>query len=254
MHRSFAVFSCLRAIVIGSVLLYAPVLAQEPPVPSDPLELVTGNAQPVQDVNQRAEIINLLVNAHRYSNVRAQPYDLKTTFTVSGSLSSGTVASRRHLSRGRAISLDRAGSRLFGRKHESESHFLQQPASRRALPLRLIQFREAIFYNEPLVGPSRDASHRQWQLNGVDLMCALVAHNATAPAATGGRQWEEEEYCADPKAGTLVTYSHAPGSYIAYDYSKGLDGFTANSIANAFTITEAGQTIIEAQIESVTDP
>lgn len=63
----------------------------EPAVPPDPLELVTGNAQPVQDVGQRAEIINLLLNAHRLSNVRAQPYDLKTTFTASGSSASSGV-------------------------------------------------------------------------------------------------------------------------------------------------------------------
>jgi hypothetical protein len=76
-----------HAIFLGIVLLQAPLVAQvarvartlpqlaQPPVPSDPLELVTGSAQPVQDVTQRAEIVNLLLNAHRHSNVRAQPYD-----------------------------------------------------------------------------------------------------------------------------------------------------------------------------------
>jgi hypothetical protein len=63
--------------------------ATEPPVPSDPLELIPGDAQPVTEVSQRAEIINLLAGAHQRSNLRAQPYDLKTTFTVSGSLSAG---------------------------------------------------------------------------------------------------------------------------------------------------------------------
>ena len=98
--RRFAVLTLRHAIFLGIVWLQAPLVAQvarvartlpqlaQPPVPSDPLELVTGNAQPVQDVTQRAEIINLLLNAHRHSNVRAQPYDLKTTFTASGSSAS----------------------------------------------------------------------------------------------------------------------------------------------------------------------
>jgi hypothetical protein len=84
----------------------------EPPVPSDPLELITGDAQPVTDVNQRAEIIDLLVHAHQRSNVRAQPYDLKTSFTVSGSLSTGQWQ------------LDRARPRVFGRKPQCQPHFL----------------------------------------------------------------------------------------------------------------------------------
>jgi len=45
--------SILLVILFGSLLN----AQQMPPVPSDPLELVPANAQPVQSVNQRAEII-----------------------------------------------------------------------------------------------------------------------------------------------------------------------------------------------------
>src|SRR5579875_477517 len=58
------------------------VSAAQPNVPSDPLE-VAGNAEPVQDVMQRAKAINLLNNAQFLSNVRRGPYDLKTHFTSS---------------------------------------------------------------------------------------------------------------------------------------------------------------------------
>ncbi len=58
---------------------------QQPAVPPAPFELVIGDAQTVQDVGQRAEIVNLINAAFRHSNVRAQPYDLKTTFTSLGS-------------------------------------------------------------------------------------------------------------------------------------------------------------------------
>jgi hypothetical protein len=62
-----------------------------PPLPSDPLELVTGGAQPIQDADQRGAVTQLLTNAHSLSNVRAQPYDMKTTFaSYGGSASDGT--------------------------------------------------------------------------------------------------------------------------------------------------------------------
>ncbi len=258
----------IHAFVLGALLFELPLMAQiaervssggriakdaaEPPVPSDPLELVTGGAQPVLDVEQRAAMIDLLVNAHRHSNVRAQPYDLKTIFTVSGSLSSGqwqeedaspsaghyrwTVQSPSY------SAVNMTVNRIF---------YSSQPVA--ALPLRLIQFREAIFYSEPVVGPHATLRTAPGALNGVDLVCALVARDATAPPGTGGRLWEEEEYCVDPKAGVLVTYSQAPGSYVLYDYSKALQ-FHGKSIPNGFTITQAGQNVIEAQTESLTDP
>jgi hypothetical protein len=59
-----------------------------PPVPVDALELVTGTAQAVQDAEQRIAAIGLLRKARDLSNVRAQPYDLKTSFTASGGLAS----------------------------------------------------------------------------------------------------------------------------------------------------------------------
>jgi hypothetical protein len=55
-----------------------------PPVPADALELVTGEAQPVQDAQQRIAAISLLSKARDLSNVRAQPYDLRTSFSTSG--------------------------------------------------------------------------------------------------------------------------------------------------------------------------
>lgn len=254
----------LHATVIASVLLQVPLLAQtpagvrtaqqpaEPPVPSDPLELVTGNAQPVQDINQRAEIINLLANAHQHSNVRAQPYDLKTTFTVAGALSSGawqeedaspSAGMYRWTVQGPGYSsVNMNLNRIF---------YSSQTAA--GLPLRLVQFREAIFYTAPVVGPRATLRTAPGSLNGVDLVCALVARDATTPAGAGGRLWEEEEYCVDPKSTTLITYSQAPGSYVLYDYSKALQ-FHGKLIPNGFTITQAGETIIEAQTESLADP
>jgi len=258
------VLTYLHAIVIGAVLVQVPATAQaparvramqelaEPPVPSDPLELVTGNAQPVREVNQRAEIITMLENIHEHSNVRAQPYDLKTTFTVTGSSSAG-VWQMEDSSPGPGLYRWTAQGPSYSAVNLIANHifYSSQPAT--GLPLRLVQAREAIFYSKPFVGPRATLRTANTSLNGADLVCALIAHNAMSPAGTGGRLWEEEEYCVDSKAGTLVAYSPAPGCYIVYDYSKAIT-FHGKLIPNGFTITQAGQTIIEAQTESVTDP
>jgi hypothetical protein len=90
-------------------------------------------------------------------------------------------------------------------------------------------------------------------LNGVDLTCALIAHNGAQATATDGRHWDEEEYCVDPTSGALVTASLVPGLYVHYDYTKALQ-FHDRLIWNGFIITQAGHTVIEAQTESVTDP
>ena len=58
-----------------------------PPAPPDPLELVTGPALPVQDAQQRMAALSLLSKA-QLSNIRGQPYGLKTTFISSGGLES----------------------------------------------------------------------------------------------------------------------------------------------------------------------
>lgn len=224
----------------------------EPPVPSDPLELVPGDAQPVTDAAQRAQIIDMLEKAHANSNVRAQPYDLKTTFTVSGSLSAGewtmedTAAGKGHYRwtiQGAGFSeVNMNINRLF---------YSSQPAG--TLPLRVIQVREAVFSSPPLIGPYATLRTANATLNGVNLVCALIEHMAGVVATAGPRRWEEQEYCVDPNAGTLATFSEVAGVYVHYDYSRGLQ-FHGKLIWNGFTITQAGQTIIQAQTESITDP
>jgi len=243
------------AIVIGAISLCVPLMAQssEPPVPSDPLELVTGDAQPVQDINQRAEIVNLLVNAHRNSNVRAQPYDLKTAFTVSSSTSSDGTWQMEDISPSASLYRWTVQSPAYSAVHLNANRILYSSQTPDILPLRLLQVRTAIFYRSANVGPRASLRTANGAFNGVEVVCALISRDADAPAGTGGRQWNEEEWCVDPKAGTLVTHSMVPGLYVAYDYSKSLM-FHGKLVPNGFTITEAGQTVVEAQTESVTDP
>lgn len=245
-------WAVVLAVGISIGVLHAQAPLAEPPVPPDPLELVTGDAQPVTDAAQRAEIVDLLVKAHRNSNVRAQPYDLKTTFSVSGSLSAGEWQEEDVSPSGGLYRWTVAGpgySIVNLTAHRLFYSSQQSPV----LPLRLMQVREAIFRRQAVVGPMATLRIANASLDGIDLTCALVAHGAAAPAVAGGRRWEEQEWCVDPKAATLVTFSEAPGSYVRYDYSKALQ-FHGKVIPNGFTITQAGQTIVEAQAQSVTKP
>jgi hypothetical protein len=247
------------AIVLGMVLLQASVQLRaqvteqvpEPPVPSDPLELAL-SAQPVEDVKQRAEIVNLLLGAHHHSNVRVHAYDLKTTFTVSGAASSDGTWQMEDTSPGQGLYRWTIQSPTYSAVHLNINHVVYSNQTANSLPLRLVQAREAIFYMDPMVGPHAAIRTAKGNLNGVELTCALISHYGTATAEAGGRRWDEEEYCMDPKAGALITYSLVPGLYVHFDYSKGLQ-FHDNLIANGFTITQAGRTVVEAQTESVSD-
>ncbi len=124
-----------------------------------------------------------------------------------------------------------------------------------AIPLRLAQVRDAIFFVQPMLGPRASLRTASANLNGTELVCALVSHafRAAKSAPTGGRRWDEPEYCVDLKSANLVTYSPVPGLYVYYDYSKALP-FHDKLIPNKFTITQAGHTIIEAQTDSIADP
>jgi hypothetical protein len=243
-----------RVFALGMALLSAPLMmAQpaEPPVPPDPLELA-GSAQPVQDVSQRAEIVNLLLNAQSHSNVRAHPYDLKTTFTVTGSSSSDGMWRMEDTSPGAGLYRWTIQSPSYSAVHLNVNRvvYSNQPAN--SLPLRLVQAREAIFYKQPAVGPRASLRTASGNLNGVQLTCALISHNGAPTGGTSGRRWDEEEYCMDPASVTLVTYSLVPGLYVHFDYSKAL-AFHGKLIANGFTMTQAGRTVVEAETESVGD-
>ncbi len=83
------------------------------------------------------------------------------------------------------------------------------------------------------------------------MTCILVSHVFNAQPVSGPRRWEEYESCIDPQSGLLISYSPAPGMYVAYDYSN------AQHLGNIifpgkFIITEAGQTVVEAQVLSLT--
>lgn len=225
-----------------------------PPVPDDPLELVTGDAQLVQDAEERAAVLTMLSNARSLSNVRAHPYDLKTTFTSFGSSSSDGSWTLEDISPARDIYRWTAQGPSFSATYLTINKLLSSDQPPEAIPLRVTQAREAIFYVYPEIGPHASLRTATGYLNGLELRCVLVAHNAAAGRPSPrGRSWEESEYCVDPNSGLLATYSPAPGLYIHYDYANALH-FHDKIIPGAFTISEAGRPVVEAKTESVSNP
>jgi hypothetical protein len=248
-------FPGVKYVIAASLAVQAAMLAQvQPPVPGDPLELVT-DAQPVQDAEQRAAAMHLLTNARALSNVRAHPYDLKTTFVSTGA-SPGTDAgswSLEDISPGREVYRWTAQGPSYSviSLHTNQLVYSNQAAG--AMPLRLAQVRTAIFFVYPAIGPRASLRTGAGSLNGADVTCVLVSRTAQTKSATGGRHWDESEYCVDPTSGLLMSYSPVPGMYVAYDYANAVH-FHDKIIPGKFTITAAGQKVAEAHTESVTDP
>ncbi len=224
-----------------------------PPVPADPLELVTGDAQTVEDVVQRAAEKSMLVKAESLTNVRAQPYDLKTTFTsyeASGASEQWIVEDA---SPARTIYRWSAQGPAFSGIYLSRDSLLSSDRPSTAIPLRLAQDRDAIFYAFTWEGPRASFRVATGYLNGAELHCILIGHEEGQHVLTGSRNWNEFEYCIDPKTGLLQVYSPAPGIYVRYEYANAVH-FHDRTIPGGFTITEGGRTVLESRTVSVTDP
>jgi hypothetical protein len=225
-----------------------------PPVPSDVLEIVN-EAQAVQDAQQRLDAIASLEKARVLSNVRAQPYDLKTSFVSSGGLASDGNWTLEDISRGRMYRWTAQGPNYSAIQMYPDSArgmlYSNQPGG--VIPLRLAQVRAAIFFAYQMPGPQASVRTAVGFLNGVEQSCVLVVIGAGNRSFSGGRNWEESEYCMDSKTGLLTTYSPVPGLFVHYDYASAVT-FHGKIIPGSFTITEAGRTVTEARTLSVTDP
>lgn len=252
--RVIRLFPILAVVAFAAGLDFNTI--PRPPLPPDPLELVTGDAQPVQDSQQRIAAIGLLDKAHRLSNVRAQPYALRTFFTASGGLASDgswmleDIAPKGGGYRWTAQGPNYSAINLYP---ESSANGLYGNQPSGILPLRLIQVRSAIFFVYPVVGPQASVRTATGLLNGAQQNCVLIVIGAGKRSFTGGRNWEESEYCFDAQTSLLSQYSPAPGLFVRYDYSSGIR-FHDKFIPTAFSIFESGQVVAAARTIGVADP
>lgn len=225
----------------------------EPAVPGERFELVTGDAQSVEDAKERAGIVTLVTESRKHSNVRVQPYVLKTAFDALGTGSSDGSWEMEDTSPGANVYRWTAQGPGYSAVHLLLNRVLYSDRSTDNLPMRLTQVRAAIFFTQPILGSRASIRHASGNLDGLDVTCVLVAHNMMGRSLSGGRSWDEAEYCIDPKSKTVVTYSPIPGVYIHYDYASAIL-FHQTIVPGKFTITQAGHAVIEARTVSVADP
>jgi hypothetical protein len=127
------------------------------------------------------------------------------------------------------------------------------------MPLRAQMVRSAVFWPVPANMPQAALRTTETVWMGRLVTCVLASGpNAASRSGAGvtrpqGRQWEETEYCIDPRSGRLQTYSVAPGLYSTYDYSNGLP-FHGRTLPRRISIVEGGSTILDVRVDSIADP
>lgn len=102
-----------RVPSVGAAGKFTP--AAEPAVPADPLELVTGGAQPIENAEQRAAVLNLplsRLHALEYPAVSVLPQD--EFYGVRFNQIGWKLAARRHVDWRDCLSVDGSGTGLFG--------------------------------------------------------------------------------------------------------------------------------------------
>ncbi len=234
----------------------APRLA---PIPGDPLELATGEIQVADSPASREAVLQLLDRARNSYALQSadRGFDLKVTFTVnSGSETAydGAWEMEDIFDPQRGLRWTAKAAAGYTTTRISSNDMFYEEGTAGAIPLRLHEARAALFGPIPSSGNAdRDLIRTSTAtFNGTQLTCILLSGSGNAATATPGRRWEETEECIDPESGLLRVHSQAPGRYYAYEYpaSPQLDGFT---LPQKVIVTEAGKTVSEISIDSLTE-
>jgi hypothetical protein len=233
-------------------------LPKLPPIPEDPLELVTGQIQVADTPASREAAIQLLDRARQNYSLRSagMGYDLKVSFAVNsggqteydGAWKMEDVSDPVH---GLHWSATAAAGYATTQISSDRKFYSEGTAS--TVPLRLHEARAAL--SGPLAASAnieRDAIRSSTaSFNGVQVTCILYGPANAAATAASGRRWEESEDCVDPQSGLLQTHSQVPGRYYAYDYSDG-PRLADHVMPRKVTVTEAGRVVSEIRVEALT--
>jgi hypothetical protein len=252
--------SRLWSIAAGALSLaaFAQNAPRTGPIPRDPLELVTGAIRSVDTPAKRAAALQLLDRARSSYALRTagQAYDLKVTFTVnSGGQTQFDGAWKMH-----EVFDPRQGLRWTAKASAAYSitrilvnGMLYGDETASYVPLRLQEARAALFGPIPSSENVVRGSIRKSTaiLNGARITCVLLSGPGHAASAAPGRRWDETEECIDPQSGLLRTHSQVPGRYYAYKYSNG-PGFAGHVLPRKVTVTEAGKSVTEISVDSLT--
>jgi hypothetical protein len=226
------------------------------PIPKDPLELVTGNAENVESPEARQAAIDLLKRARTNQVLRGNGhgYDLKVSFKVE----SGGQTLYDGAWEMEDLFLARLGLRWTA--HATAGYRTTQIAAKGlnfgegtgTLPLRLEEVR-AVLFGAVTNTPDRLKFRRAMAMyNGVQVTCYLTEGTVSVPTAGSGRRWDEAEECIDPQTGLLHVHSPVPGRYYAYDYT---DALTLGNrvVPREVTVAEGGKAVTVVHVDSLTE-
>ena len=244
---------CLTPLVFGQNL---PAAA---PIPSDPLEIVTGGIAAV-DVSGRAEIVQLLERARKNYDLRSasRAYDLKVAFNVnSGGQTEHDGAWQMEdifePGQGLRWTAKDAGTYAITRISKNGMLFGEETAS--YIPLRLQEARATMFDPIPAAAYLNRASMRTTAAvyNGASVTCVLLSGPGNVSRASAARRWDESEECVDPQSGLLRVHSQVAGRYAAYDYTDAPQ-LAGHTLARKVIVTEGGKAVTTISVESLTEP
>lgn len=247
----------MRAVHLIPVFMFVTCtgFGQVTPVPDSPLELGNGAAQAADQPEQRDVAVELLRGANGYLGLHRPdeaPFTLRVAFSAlgpwaergSGELEETWISAEQW--RWTAQVGNYRQLRIF----TNGAAYDEKPAT--AMPLPMQMLRNAIFGAAPVNGGPHVRTVGA-KLNGVELTCLLISEfEPPARLATAGRQWQEGEYCVDPRSGMLRTSSRAPGIYIVYDYSARLP-FHRRVLPGKITFVENNADVMEATLLSISD-
>lgn len=226
------------------------------PVPPDPFELVTGPTQVPATPADRAALVALMLNAtEKYAlHARGGPaHVLQISFNAAPTTlyAGGAGQLRETWISGQNWRWDASmGDYSLLRISSNTAIYDQDP--NRPIPIRLKMLANAVF--APIEAAPRRATIRSatvpWK--GAQITCIMTSGQGNEQVGAQGRQWYEKEFCIDPATGLLDIASLAPGIYTVYDYSNALQ-FHGRTLPGRITISEAGSTVLDAQLTSIAD-
>ena len=245
--------------LVAAGLFLLPILGHSAskiaPVPSDPLELATGDVQSADTPTSRQAALDLLGRAQENYALRAagRSYDLKSTFSVNSGGETeydGAWQMEDTFDPQQGLHWTATATGGYTITEISAHGNLYADGTLDHIPLRLHEARAALFAAIPPAAALKRAVIRTSTavFQGAQVTCILVSPPKHASVATPGRSWEETEDCIDQQSGLLKLHSQVPGRYYAYDYSNALQ-FAGHTFPGKVVVTEGGKTVSDISIE-----
>ena len=237
---------CLMLIALAAV----PFFGQMAPLPSDPLEPVSGAAELVTDLRRRAASFDLLKRARWNFDLQAsgrEAFKMKISFSSNGHAGFEGVGSMDETwisTTSWRWSATFANTSQVRLANSGEIYGTHDP-----VPLRVQMVRSAVFWPIQLSTESLIRAAKV-KIAGEKTTCLLLS--GSVPGGAASRFWVETEYCIDAKTGLLKLWSEAPGIYIVYDY-KNAPIFHGHTLPRQIFVHENRTNVLTIHIDSIDD-